>query len=104
MSWRTWPRRSIAVDDRERLTQLKAELSALIEQTPALNAYKDQIRISITAEGPRIEIVDSLKRPMFVIESPRLERYAVTIFTQIGAAPNDVENRVSIAGHTDDVP
>lgn len=90
--------------DAQRLAQLKARISSMIEQNPSLNAYKDQIRIAITNEGLRIEIVDSLKRPMFATGSARLEDYAVTILTQIGSALNDVENRVSIAGHTDSVP
>jgi chemotaxis protein MotB len=93
-----------ADDDRQRLQQLKQKLSALIERTPALAAYKDQIRIDITSEGLRIEIVDSLKRPMFPSGSARLEAYVVTILAQIGASLNDVDNRVSIAGHTDAVP
>ncbi|WP_109476529.1 flagellar motor protein MotB [Paraburkholderia sp. C35] len=88
-------------NDSARLEQLKSKLSALIEQTPALKAFKDQIRISITNEGLRIEIVDSLKRPMFATGSSKLQDYAATILTQIGAALNDVDNRISIAGHTD---
>ena len=94
---------SLAQADLQRLQQLKAKLTALIEHTPALNAYRDQIRISITAEGLRIEIVDSQKRPMFALGSVRLENYAVTILQQIGGTLNDVENHISIAGHTDDV-
>ncbi len=93
-----------AQDDAQRLQQLKQKLSALIEHTPALRAYKDQIRIDITSEGLRIEIVDSLKRPMFASGSAKLEAYVVTILSQIGASLNDVDNRVSIAGHTDAVP
>ena len=93
-----------AKDDAQRLQQLKQKLSALIERTPALAAYKDQIRIDITSEGLRIEIVDSLKRPMFPSGSAKLESYVVTILSQIGASLNDVDNRVSIAGHTDAVP
>ncbi|KLU25860.1 flagellar motor protein MotB [Caballeronia mineralivorans PML1(12)] len=93
-----------AEDDMQRLQQLKQKLSALIEHTPALRAYKDQIRIDITSEGLRIEIVDSLKRPMFASGSAKLEAYVVTILSQIGASLNDVDNRVSIAGHTDAVP
>lgn len=95
---------SPAQADLQRLQQLKAKLTALIEHVPALNAYKDQIRISITAEGLRIEIVDSQKRPMFASGSTKLQPYAVSILTQIGSALNDVENHISIAGHTDDVP
>ncbi|RKP45598.1 flagellar motor protein MotB [Trinickia fusca] len=98
------PVRVNADEEAQRLSQLKAKLTALIEHTPALNAYKDQIRISITAEGLRIEIVDSQKRPMFASGSAKMEDYAVAILTQIGAALNDVGNRISLAGHTDNVP
>ena len=95
---------TVSPTDTARLEQLKSKLSALIEQTPALKAFKDQIRISITNEGLRIEIVDSQNRPMFASGSSKLQPYAVTILTQIGAALNDVDNRISIAGHTDAVP
>ncbi len=90
--------------DAQRLQQLKEKLTALIENTPALRAFKDQIRIDITSEGLRIEIVDSLKRPMFASGSSKLEGYVTTILTAIGASLNDVDNRVSLAGHTDAVP
>jgi chemotaxis protein MotB len=96
-------RPQLADDDAQRLQELKQKLTSLIEHVPALNAYKDQIRISITAEGLRIEIVDSQKRPMFGLGSTQPQPYAVTILTEIGAALNDVDNHISIAGHTDDV-
>jgi chemotaxis protein MotB len=101
---KTTVRAAAAADDARRLQQLKQKLTALIENTPALNAFKDQIRIDITTEGLRIEIVDSLKRPMFASGSSKLESYVGVILTQIGASMNDVDNRVSIAGHTDAVP
>ncbi|WP_144113328.1 flagellar motor protein MotB [Paraburkholderia sp. BCC1886] len=94
---------SVAPSDAARLEQLKAKLTTLIEQSPTLKAFKDQIRISITNEGLRIEIVDSQNRPMFASGSPKLQAYAVTILEQIGASLNDVDNRISIAGHTDAV-
>ncbi|CAM2160595.1 MULTISPECIES: flagellar motor protein MotB [Paraburkholderia] len=90
--------------DKARLQQLKAKLSALIEQKPALSAFKDQIRVTITDEGLRIELVDSLKRPMFATGSAKLEDYAYAILVEIGSALNDTASGVSIAGHTDSVP
>ncbi|WP_423369539.1 flagellar motor protein MotB [Burkholderia sp. LMG 32019] len=90
--------------DTQKLERLKAKLSAAIAQSPSLRAYQDQIRIAITHEGLRIEIVDSLKRPMFASGSSQPEGYATAILTQIGTALDDVENRVSIAGHTDSTP
>ncbi|KER74384.1 flagellar motor protein MotB [Burkholderia cepacia] len=90
--------------DTQKLERLKAKLTAAIAQSPSLRAYQDQIRIAITNEGLRIEIVDSLKRPMFASGSSQPEGYATAILTQIGTALDDVENRVSIAGHTDSTP
>ncbi|HYS67063.1 MAG TPA: flagellar motor protein MotB [Paraburkholderia sp.] len=90
--------------DAQRLQQLKAKLTALIEQSPSVQAYRDQIRIATTNEGLRIEIVDSLRRPMFASGSAKPENYATAILTQVGAALNDIDNRVSIAGHTDATP
>ena len=71
---------------------------------PVVARVLDQIRIAITNEGLRIEIVDSLKRPMFASGSAQPENYATAILTQIGSALDDVDNRVSIAGHTDSTP
>lgn len=90
--------------DRRRIEQLKARLTALIDQNPTLHAYQDQIRIAITNEGLRIEIVDSLKRPMFSSGSSKPADYAQAILFQIGTALNDIDNRVSVAGHTDALP
>jgi chemotaxis protein MotB len=91
-------------DDLGRLTALKVKLATLIEQSPRLRVFKDQIRISITSEGLRIEIIDTQNRPMFKTGSSRLESYAQDILREIGAPLNDVDNRVSIAGHTDAAP
>ena len=41
---------------------------------------------------------------MFASGSAQPENYATAILTQIGSALDDVDNRVSIAGHTDSTP
>jgi chemotaxis protein MotB len=92
---------SSVTSDATRLEQIKSKLTALINTNVTLSEFKDQIRVSIVNEGLRIEIVDTLKRPMFASGSYRLEDYASAILTQVGAALNDVDNRISIAGHTD---
>lgn len=92
-----------AVND-AKLAQLKQQLTVLVQTTPQLAAFKDQIRLSTTREGLRIEIVDSRSRPMFASGSAKLESYACEILSRIGGVLNQVDNRVSIAGHTDSVP
>ncbi|WLE59704.1 flagellar motor protein MotB [Burkholderia plantarii] len=87
-----------------RLALLKQQLTALVDENPKLKAFKNQIRLSTTREGLRIEIVDSRSRPMFATGSARLVDYAYDILSQIGGVLNQVDNRVSLAGHTDAVP
>ncbi|MGS0981556.1 flagellar motor protein MotB [Burkholderia glumae] len=100
------PARSVPPDSANdaRLALLKQQLTALVDENPKLKAFKNQIRLSTTREGLRIEIVDSRSRPMFATGSSRLEDYAYDILFQIGGVLNQVDNRVSLAGHTDAVP
>jgi chemotaxis protein MotB len=88
-------------EDAARLQKLKSKIEALIEQNPKLNAFKSQIKLDITSEGLRIQIIDEQNRPMFPSGSSVLAPYSKAVLDPIGRALNDVENRVSIAGHTD---
>jgi chemotaxis protein MotB len=89
--------------EREGLERLKAKIDALIEANPKLNKFKNQIKTDITSEGLRIQIVDDKNRPMFDQGNAALKGYTNDILRQIGLALNGVDNRISIAGHTDAV-
>jgi chemotaxis protein MotB len=91
-------------DDAQRLSALKARLDEMIEMNPKLSQFRNQIKIDITTEGLRIQIVDAQNRPMFATGKAVLEPYAKEILDQIGIALNDVSNHISIAGHTDSAP
>ncbi|CAM2145363.1 chemotaxis protein MotB [Pararobbsia alpina] len=91
-------------DDAAKLKALKDRLDKMIEMNAKLQQFKNQIRIDITSEGLRIQIVDAQNRPMFQTGRAELEPYAKEILDQIGIALNDVPNHISIAGHTDSAP
>ncbi|HRM81272.1 flagellar motor protein MotB [Acidovorax sp. IB03] len=93
-----------AKQDAERIKTLQAKIDALITENPRLNEYKSQIRIDVTPDGLQIQIVDDQNRPMFDSGSAMVKPYMRDILREIGAALNGVENRVSLAGHTDAVP
>jgi chemotaxis protein MotB len=76
----------------------------LIDQSPKLKAFKNQIKIDITSEGLRIQIIDDQNRPMFDKGDAVLKSYTKDILDQIGPTLNDVPNHISIAGHTDSLP
>lgn len=87
--------------ERQALEQLKRRIEALIEDSPQLRQFKNQLLLDITSEGLRIQIVDEQNRPMFDLASDQLKPYTRDILRQIGAALNEVPNRISLAGHTD---
>ena len=86
-----------------RLSELKEKLNTLIESNPKLQQFKNQIKIDITSEGLRIQIVDDQNRPMFDSGSAVMKSYTRDILHEIGRTLNDVPNRISLSGHTDSV-
>ena len=74
-------------------------------QVPALEALRDQIRLEMTVDGLSIQIVDASKKPLFAsgkstVLSPNMRELMRTI----GKLLNEVENPVSLSGHTDATP
>jgi chemotaxis protein MotB len=90
--------------EKQKLEGLKTELEALIEATPTLKQFKNQLLLDITTEGLRVQIVDEKNRPMFDSASSELKPYTRDILREIGKALNKVENRISLTGHTDATP
>lgn len=90
--------------ERGRLIDLKGRIEAIIEADAKLRAFKNQILLDITSEGLRIQIVDEQNRPMFASASADLQPYTRDILRSIGRALNEVENRLSLSGHTDATP
>ena len=90
--------------EREKLKGLQMEIEALIEASPVLKQFKNQLLLDITSEGLRIQIVDEQNRPMFDLASSELKPYTRQILREIGPLLNKVENRLTLAGHTDATP
>jgi len=83
------------------LKLLEGRLKAAIDSNPTLKQFKRQLLIDITSEGLRIQIVDEQNRPMFNLASAELQPYTKIILNEIGHVLNDVQNRISLSGHTD---
>ena len=90
-----------AKQDEIRIKALQSKIDAIITNTPRLNEFRSQIRIDLTPDGLQIQIVDDQNRPMFDSGSALVKPYMRDILRDIGAALGEVENRISLAGHTD---
>ena len=79
--------------DQAKLTQLKRRIEDLIAANLTLRQFQDQIRLDLTADGLRIQIVDEKNRPMFDSGRAVVKDYTRDILREIGRALNDVDKR-----------
>ena len=94
-------RPSEAKADSRRLSALSAKIAAAISNNKKLSEFSNQIKMEITPDGLRIQIVDDQKRPMFDSGSASVKPYMRDLLREIGVALLDVENKISLDGHTD---
>lgn len=87
-----------------RLNELKQEIEQLIDKSTLMKAFKNQIKLDITPEGLRIQIVDAQNRPMFDSGSAVLKDYMKDILKSLTKVLLEVPNSLTISGHTDSAP
>ena len=89
---------------KEDLRKLKENLQNSIHRIDPVDKLKNQIEITITDEGLRIELMESAKGTFFQLGSsrptPALKDLLQVLSTELGSLPN----RISIEGHTDSKP
>jgi chemotaxis protein MotB len=85
----------------ERLEGLKQRFEQAIQNNDKLAQFKSQIRLAITAEGLQVTVVDEQNRAMFDTGGAELKAYTRDVMRAIGGLLNDVDNAISLAGHTD---
>jgi len=91
----------LAKRDAKKMAELSAKIAGVISNNPKLAEFSSQIRLEITPDGLQIQIVDDQKRPMFDSGSAIVKPYMREILREIGLALLDVDNKISLDGHTD---
>lgn len=86
------------------LSDLSAKLAKEISNNEKLAEFKSQIRLEITPDGLQIQIVDDQRRPMFDTGSAVVQPYMRDILREIGKALAEIDNKISLDGHTDQRP
>ena len=90
--------------ERARLEELKQKVQDVLAANPRLALMQSQIRLDMTPEGLRIQIVDADNRPMFDSGSSMVKPYMRELLQIIGEVLADVPNRLTLEGHTDAQP
>jgi chemotaxis protein MotB len=83
---------------------LKDKLQKTIQKMNDLDKLKKNIEMTVTAEGLRIELIESEKGTFFDSGSAKLNQSGQELLTLLAAELGKVPNHVSIEGHTDAKP
>lgn len=85
----------------EVLDALQSTLIQTVAESETLKQFKDQLSIEIAPDGLHIQIVDSKLRPMFDPGKDELKLYFAEILLQLAPVIAQVNNKISVSGHTD---
>lgn len=88
-------------EERARMEDLKLKMEAALQANPKLAEVRKQIRVEVTPDGLRIQIVDDFNRPMFALGGAQVQPYMRDLLQEIGKVLNQVDNKIALSGHTD---
>jgi len=89
---------------RDDMTKLKEQLQKSVRRLNDFEKLKDHIEMTITAEGLRIELLESASGTFFESGSPRPNTDCKQLLSLLSAEMAKLPNKISIEGHTDSKP
>ena len=90
--------------EQERLEELRNTIQAKMQGSDKFKAISSQVRLDMTRDGLRIQIVDDQNRPMFDSGSAVVKPYMRELLRAIGELLGEVPNLLTLEGHTDATP
>lgn len=88
-------------EDEQALFSAAQTLQKQFSSRPEFSRYKDQVKIEVTEEGLKIQLLDKADRISFQSGSSKLAQEAETILKEIAAGICNLPNKINIGGHTD---
>jgi chemotaxis protein MotB len=89
---------------KEDLEKLKEKLQKALLRTPDFQKLKNQITMTITGEGLRIELLESARGMFFELGSPRPTGLGVETISLLAGELGSFPNSILVEGHTDSTP
>lgn len=86
------------------MNKLKEKLEAAIRQTPDVAKLKDQVQMTVTGEGLRIELLESAVSTFFESGNAQPTEPGKEMLRLLASELGKLPNRLSVEGHTDSTP
>lgn len=97
-------KRELERAEKVRLEGVKQKVEAALASNPRVAELANQIKLDLTPEGLRIQIVDDQQRAMFDTGKAVMKPYMRSILREIAPVLNEVDHRITLLGHTDSTP
>jgi len=88
-------------DDEQALYHVAESLQKQFSTRPEFSKYKDQVKVEVTDEGLRIQLIDKADRVSFASGSAQVSAEAQAVLTEIATSICSLPNKINIGGHTD---
>jgi chemotaxis protein MotB len=90
--------------DRKTLEQLKEKLERMMHTMPNFERIKDQVHMTITAEGLRIDLMETQRGMFFENADPKPTGAGADLLRFLAQELSHLPNKIAIEGHTDANP
>jgi chemotaxis protein MotB len=95
------PTSATSKDDEQALFNVAENIQKKFSTRPEFSKVKDQVKVDVTEEGLRIQIIDKADKVSFSSGSAELNPEASAILTEIANGICGLPNKINIGGHTD---
>jgi chemotaxis protein MotB len=89
---------------KEDMEKLKEKLEQAMKELPKFKELKDQVQITVTGEGLRVELLESDKGTFFESGSAHPSEIGKEILVRLAKEMGQMPNSIVIEGHTDSKP
>jgi chemotaxis protein MotB len=89
---------------KDNIPQLREQLQRSLHQLANFDKLKDQISMTVTGEGLRVELLESQSGTFFDTGKPEPNENGTGLLKMLAEQLRDLPNNVSIEGHTDSKP
>ncbi len=88
----------------KQLNQIKEKVQQAMKQIPALKDMQNQIKMTITAEGLRIDLLETKRGLFFENGDPKPTEAGAELLKVLATELGKLPNKIAIEGHTDSTP
>jgi chemotaxis protein MotB len=89
---------------KDQLQQIKEKIQEAMKQIPAFKDMQNQIKMTVTAEGLRIDLLETKRGLFFDTGNPKPTEAGGELLKVLAAELMKLPNKIVIEGHTDSTP